>query len=126
MVVSWPELLLLVAVQVLLLLGAGLYVRFRVNEVRRRIPQLKKELFAEGEQWIGGAIGRFMQALNEEATKEGTGEGPAGGGGGGGLDLGGFKLDAGTIRSIAEILKVVQSLGFLKGGAGGGGGKIGL
>ncbi len=126
MAVNWPELGLIALFQVLLLLVVGLYVRFRVNALRSQLPQLKKDLFAEGEQWIGGAIGRFMQALNEEATKEGeSGEGPSAAGGGGSLNLGGFKLDAGTIRSIAEILKVVQGLGFLKGGAGGGG-KIGL
>ncbi len=126
MAVNWPELGLIVLFQVLLVLVVGLYVRYRVSQVRKALPQVKKELFAEGEQWIGGAIGRFMQSLNEEATKEGeSGEGPAGSGGGGGLSLGGFKLDAGTIQSIAEILKVVQGLGFLKGGTGGGG-KIGL
>ncbi len=104
---------------VLLVLAVGLYVRWR-------LPKWKKEAFKEGEQWIGGAIGRFMQSLNEEATKEGeSGEGPSAAGGGGGLNLGGFKLDAGTIQSIAEILKVIQGLGFLKGGTGGGG-KIGL
>ncbi len=126
MVINWPEIGLLALFQVLLVLVVGLYVRSRVNQIRRSIPQVKKELFAEGEQWIGGAIGRFMQSLNEEATKEGeSGEGPSAAGGGGGLNLGGFKLDVNTIRSIAEILKVVQGLGFLKGGTGGGG-KIGL
>ncbi len=117
MAVIEPETVILMVYGVLLVLGAGLYVRWR-------LPKWKKEAFKEGEQWIGGTLGRFLQAAS---AKEGeSGEGPSAAGGGGGLNLGGFKLDASTIQSIAEILKVVQGLGFLRGGGSGGGGKIGL
>lgn len=69
------------------------------------------------QKWIGGAIGRFMQNLATQAAEEegATSESSPSGA----LNLGGLKIDAGTIQSIAEILKVVQSLGFLKGGSGG-------
>ncbi len=116
MAVNWPEIGLNVLFLVLTVLAVGLYVRWR-------LPKWKREAFKEGEQWIGGTLGRFLQAASTEKGE--SGEGPSAAGGGGGLSLGGFKLDANTIRSSAEILKVVQGLGVRKGGTGGGG-KIGL
>ncbi len=109
-------------------LGAGLYVRWRY-------PKWKREAFKEGEQWIGGTLGRFLQAASE--GEEGGAGAPGGAGIGGSLNIGGFKLDAATLRSVAEILKLLKEfggvgglLGGLTGGTGGGsgsgGGKIGL
>ncbi len=108
MAVNWLEIGLQTALIVALMASIGLYVRLKL------IPGV----LSKAEQWMGGAIGRFMTNLAKQAAEEEGSEG-AGGGGGGALNIGGFKIDSGTIRSIAEILKVVQSLGFLKGGGGG-------
>lgn len=72
---------------------------------------------------MGGAIGRFMQSLTNQAAEEEGGEGQGISSPTGTLNLGGFKIDAGTIRSLTELLRVVQSLGFLKGKGEGGGGE---
>ncbi len=107
MAVNWQEIGVLMALFVALLSSIGVYVRLKL------IPGV----LSKAEVWMGGAIGRFMTNLAKQAGEEG---GETGAGGGGALNIGGFKIDAGTIQSIAEILKVVQSLGFLKGGGGGG------
>ncbi len=107
MAVNWQEIGVLMALFVALLASIGLYVRLKL------IPSV----LSRAEVWMGGAIGRFMTNLAKQATEEGVEGTP---GGGGALNIGGFKIDSGTIQSIAEILKVVQSLGFLKGGGGGG------
>ncbi len=106
MPVNWLEIGLQTAIMVALLASIGLYVRLRL------IPSV----LSKAEVWMGGAIGRFMQNLAKQAAEEGEEGTP---GGGGALNIGGFKIDSGTIQSIAEILKVVQSLGFFKGGGGG-------
>ncbi len=108
MAVNWQEIGLQTALIVALLASIGLYVRLKL------IPSV----LSKAEIWMGGAIGRFMTNLAKQAAEEGEKGTP--GGGGGALNIGGFKIDSGTIQSIAEILKVVQSLGFLKGGGGGG------
>ncbi len=107
MPVNWPEIGLVLAINLTILVSIGLYMKYV------GIPKL----LSKAEVWMGGAIGRFMQNLAKQAAEEEGGEGgstPAGA-----LNIGGFKIDSGTIQSIAEILKVVQSLGFLKGGGGG-------
>ncbi len=106
MPVNWLEIGLQTAIIVALLASIGLYVRLKL------IPSV----LSKAEIWMGGAIGRFMANLAKRASEE---EGAEGAGGGGALNIAGFKIDSGTIQSIAEILKVVQSLGFLKGGGGG-------
>ncbi len=103
MAVNWQEIGVLMALFVALLASIGVYVRLKL------IPGV----LSKAEVWMGGAIGRFMTNLAKQAAEE---EGEEGGKGGGQLNIGGFKIDSGTIQSIAEILKVVQSLGFLKGG----------
>ncbi len=86
-------------------------------EVKRWLPKKEAEILSKGEIWMGGAIGRFMQSLSQQAAEEeGSTSVEAHA-----LNLGGFKIDASTIQSIASILKVVQDLGFLKGVGGGGG-----
>ncbi len=107
MAVNWLEIGVWMALFVALLASIGLYVRLKL------IPGV----LSKAEVWMGGAIGRFMTNLAKQAAEEGEEGTP---GGGGALNIGGFKIDSGTIQSIAEILKVVQSLGFLKGGGGGG------
>ncbi len=108
MPIDWLEIGLQTVIIVALLASIGLYVRLKL------IPSV----LSKAEIWMGGAIGRFMQNLAKQASEEE--EGAEGAGGGGTLNIAGFKIDSGTIQSIAEILKVVQSLGFLKGGGGGG------
>ncbi len=75
------------------------------------------------QQWIGGAIGRFMQNLANQAAEEGTeGSSP----GAGVIDLGGFKIDMNTIGQLAQlaqqygptILSLAKQFGLLKGGGG--------
>ncbi len=105
MAVNWQEIGVLMAFFVALLASIGLYVRLKL------IPGV----LSKAEIWMGGALGRFMQNLAKQADDE-EGEEGTPGGGGGALNIGGFKIDAGTIRSIAEIVKVAQSLGLLKGG----------
>ncbi len=107
MPVNWMTIGVQTAFIVALLASIGLYVRLKL------IPSV----LSRAEVWMGGAIGRFMTNLAKQAAEEGEEGTP--GGGGGALNIGGFKIDSGTIQSIAEILKVVQSLGFLKGGGGG-------
>ncbi len=70
-------------------------------------------LKAEAGNWAGAAIGRFWQTLSEKAAEDvdGSSSGPATGA----INLGGFKIDADTIKSIMELVKVAQSFGFLKG-----------
>ncbi len=106
MAVNWQEIGVLMALFVALLASIGLYVRLKL------IPGV----LSKAEVWMGGAIGRFMSNLAKQAAEEGEEGTP---GGGGALNIRGFKIDSGTIQSIAEILKVVQSMGFLKGGGGG-------
>ncbi len=113
MPVGWLEIGLQTAIIVARLASIGLYMKFV------GIPKL----LAKAEVWMGGAIGRFMQNLAKRAEEE---IGPEGEGITSALNIGGFKIDSGTIQSIAEILKVVQNLGFLKGGGGGGSGSTGL
>ncbi len=108
MPVNWQEIGVLMALILALLASIGLYVRLKL------IPGV----LSKAEVWMGGAIGRVMTNLAKQAAEEGEEGTP---GGGGALNIGGFKIDAGTIQSIAEILKVAQSFGFLKGGGGGGG-----
>ncbi len=108
MAINWQEIGVLMALFVALLASIGVYVRLKL------IPSV----LSKAEVWMGGAIGRFMTNLAKAAAEE---EGVDTGSGGGALNIGGFKIDSGTIQSIAEILKVVQSLGFLKGVGGGGG-----
>ncbi len=107
MAVNWQEIGVLLALFVALLASIGLYVRLKL------IPSV----LSQAEVWMGGAIGRFMTNLAKKASEEGEEGTP---GGGGAFNIGGFKIDSGTIQSIAEILKVLQDLGFLKGGGGGG------
>ncbi len=108
MPVNWLQIAYIVAINTAL--GAVVTLLF----VKLGLPKL----LSKAEIWMGGAIGRFMQNLAKQAEDEEGGEGgstPAGA-----LNIAGFKIDAGTIRSIAEILKVVQSLGLLKGVGGSG------
>ncbi len=109
MVVNWLEIGIQTAIIVALLAVVGAYARYRV------VPRLR----TQAGEWAGAAIGRFWQKLMEDAQKESEGGGGEGAPAGA-LNIGGFKIDAGTLRSIAEILKVVQSMGFLKGMGGGG------
>ncbi len=106
MPVNWMTIGVQTAFIVALLASIGLYVRLKL------IPGV----LSKAEVWMGGAIGRFMTNLAKQAEEE---IGPEGEGVTRALNIGGFKLDAGSIKAIAEILKVVQSLGFLKGGGGG-------
>ncbi len=111
MAVNWPEIALIWGFMLAILGLSALFVRYRLA------PRLK----AEAAQWVGGAIGRFMQNLADDAREEGEEDG--GGGSGGGISLGGFKIDATLIRSIVELVKTLQALGILKGGSGGSGGE---
>ncbi len=86
------------------ILSLGAYLAFKWSRVRVQ-------------KWIGGAIGNFMTNLANQAAEE---EGNSSPGTPSALNLGGFKINAATIKSIAEILKVIQGLGFLKGEGGGG------
>ncbi len=104
MVLIWYEYVLITAIFAGIL-SLGGYLAFKWSRVRVQ-------------KWIGGAIGNFMTNLANQAAAEEGGE--AAPGGGSTLNLGGFKIDPATIRSIAEILKVVQSLGFFKGTGEGG------
>ncbi len=106
MPVNWFEIGLVLVINLSILTAIGLYMKYV------GFPKL----LSKAEIWMGGAIGRFMQNLVKQAAEEGEGVTP---GGGGALNIAGFKIDSGTIQSIAEILKVVQSLGILKGGGGG-------
>ncbi len=107
MPVNWLQIGYIVAINTAL--GAAVMLIF----LKMGLPKL----LSKAEIWMGGAIGRFMQNLAKQAEEEGVEGMP---GGGSALNIAGFKIDSGTIQSIAEILKVVQSLGFLKGGGGGG------
>ncbi len=101
------------AIMVVLLAGVGLYVRYKV------FPDLKA--YAEM------APVRFWKTLSEKAAEEG--DAPGGGAPGsspGVLNLGGFKIDVQSIRTIvqmlpeiAKFLQTIQGFGFLTGGGSG-------
>lgn len=116
MVINWPEIGIQTAIIVILLAMVATYVRYRAY------PKLK----TAGAQWIGAAIGRFMQNLAEEAEKE-VGEGGEGGGAGGGaFKIAGFEITPGLLQQGMQLLKFAQEMGWIKAGGGGAGGKMGL
>ncbi len=104
-------------------LKARNWLRLKENKLRWEVGEQIKKFRSEAQQAVGGAIGRFMQNLTNQAAEEEGAAGPSSPGGA--FNLGGFKIDAGTIRSIAELLKMAKDMGFLKSG-GEGGGKMGL
>ncbi len=116
MVVNWPEIGLIVALNGVLVASV---VLMGLRWGRRKYAEMKPKLFSEAEVWVGGAIGRFWQKLQEAAEEEGP-EGSTAGM----IKLGGFQMDVGTIKSLMEIapqlLQLAQSFGLVKGGGGGG------
>ncbi len=123
MPVNWPEIGLVLAINLTILLTITLYMKLV------GIPKL----FSKGEIWVGGAIGRFMQNLAKQAEEEGeaVGSTPTGA-----FNIGGFKIDPGMIKSLMELYKLAQDMGIIGpgglqgllggGGGGSGTGKIGL
>ncbi len=92
-------------------LNAAIIAAIMVLFLRYGAPKL----LSKAEVWMGGAIGRFMAGLTKQAAEE---EGSSASG----LNLGGLKIDSSTIQSIAQLLKMAQGMGFLKGGGGSGSG----
>ncbi len=120
MVINWPEVAFIVALNGVFLLGL-VVLGFRY--VRKKYAVLKPQLLSEVEIWMGGAIGRFMQNLSEQAAEE---EGIDGSSPGvGTLKLGGFQVDTGTIKELLkmapQLIQLAQSFGLIKGGGSGGG-----
>ncbi len=111
MALFWWEIGLVVALNGAILAGTFLiFLKFGAPK-----------LLSRAEVWMGGAIGRFMQNLSEQAAEEGMeGSSP----GVGTLKLGGFQIDIGTIKALMEIapqlIQLGQSFGLIKGGGGGG------
>ncbi len=106
MVVNWLEIGIQTAILVLILSLVALYVGKRI------LPKLR----TDAAQWVGAAIGRFMQNLREQAEAEGEG-GPADGGGG--FKIAGFEITPDLLRTGMQLLKFAQEMGLIKGGAGG-------
>ncbi len=80
------------------------------------------------QKWIGGAIGKFMLDMSKQAAEEEGGS--SSGSPAGALELGGFKIDVGTIKELLGVLpeimkaiKMFQSIGLLGGSSGAGGEK---
>ncbi len=109
MVINWLEIGIIVALNTVFLLGL-LVLGFR---------HVRKRLFPQAEQWMGGAIGRFMQNLAKQAVEEEGGS--SSGGKSGALELGGFKIDANLIQSIGSLMELAKKFGFIKGGGSGAG-----
>ncbi len=104
MVVNWPEIGLIVALNAAILAGIGvLALRF----LRKYVPM-----------WAGGAIGRFWQELMQKAADDDSGDSPTGI-----LKLGGFQIDVGTVRAFMEIapqlIELGRNFGLIKGDSGG-------
>ncbi len=111
MVINWPEIGIVVALNGVFLLGL-LVLGFRY---------VRKRLFPQAEQWMGGAIGRFMQNLADQAAEEEGGS--SSGSPAGALELGGFKIDPQLIKLAVEygpqLLELAKQFGLIKGGGGG-------
>ncbi len=104
MVLLWYEYVLIAAIfATTLTLTAG--IAFSLSRVRVQ-------------KWIGGAIGNFMTNLSKQAAKEEGGS--SSGASPGALEPGGPKIMGMGIPEIMELIKLAQSMGFLKGGGGGG------
>ncbi len=114
MAVDWLEIGFIVALNGVFLLGL---VVLAFGYVRKKYAVMKPQLLSEMEIWMGGAIGRFMQKLSEEAEKEGS-EGSSSSSGA--ISLGGFKITPDLINSIAQLAQLAQQFGLIKGGGGGG------
>ncbi len=116
MVVNWSEIGLIVALDGVFLLGL-LVLGFRY--LRKKYAVMKPQLLSEMEMWMGGAIGRFMQNLSEQAAEEEGTISP----GTGTLKLGGFQIDVATIKEIMpmipQLMQLAQMFGLAKGGGGG-------
>ncbi len=117
MTVNCPEIGFMVALNGVFLLGL---VVLAFGYVRKKYAVVKPQLLSEMEIWMGGAIGRFMQKLSEEAQKEGGVEG----GVPGQVKIGGLQMDVGTIKELLamlpQLLQAAQMFGLIKGGGGGG------
>ncbi len=122
MVLNWPEIGLVVALNGVFLLGL---VVLGLRYVRRKYAVMKPQLLSEAEMWMGGAIGRFMQNLSKQAAEEEGGS--SSGFSSGALELGGFKIDVATIKEllpiIPQIIQMAQTFGLMKGTGGSGGGQ---
>ncbi len=106
----WWETALIVALNAAIL--AGILTLF----VKVGAPRL----LSRAEVWMGGAIGRFMANLAQQAAEEeGTGSSP----GSGTLKLGGFQIDIRAIKElmpiVPQLLQLAQMFGIAKGGGGG-------
>ena len=70
-------------------------------------------------KWVSVGFARMMKKLNQAAEDEG---GSSTSSPGSTLNLGGFKIDPNMVQSIMQLVKMAQSMGFLKGTGGSGGG----
>ncbi len=109
MVINWPEIGLQTAIILAILAVVGAYVRYW------QLPKLE----AGVAQWVGAAIGRFMQNLANQAAEE---EGSTSVGAQA-LNLGGFKIDPQLIELAIkygpQLIELAKSFGLIKGGGGG-------
>lgn len=78
-------------------------------------------------KWVSLGFARMIKSFQDQDAEAGVGPTP-GGGQSGEINLGGFKIDVGTIRELLGVLpeimkavKMLQSTGLLGGGGGGGG-----
>ncbi len=110
-------------------LKARSWFRLKENKLRWEIGEQVKRFRREAQEAIGGAIGKFMQNLaNQAAEEEGgssSGVTPTGA-----FELGGVKVDPAMIRTFMELYKLAQDIGIigpggLQGLLGGGGGAAG-
>lgn len=113
MALIWWEIGVIVALNAAILAGTLLmFVKFGAPK-----------LLSRAEVWMGGAIGRFMQSLSEQAAEEEGSEGSSASSPGA-ISLGGFKIDIGTIKELMKIapqlIQLAQTFGLVKGGGGGG------
>jgi hypothetical protein len=104
---EWFDIVIILGIVLGHFIGTGIFVKYRTT------PQL----FAKGEQWMGGAIGRFMRSLTEQASKEEGAGGSPGGGGSGVFKIAGMKI---SISDIMQLAQLAKQFGFLKGDSGGG------
>ena len=70
-------------------------------------------------KWVSLGFANMMKKLNQAAEAE---NGPISSSPGSTLNLGGFKIDPNMVQSIMQLVKMAQSMGFLKGTGGSGGG----
>ncbi len=126
MPLNWPEIAQIAAmftgILLLFALVGGLkvrnWLRLKENKLRWEFEERVKGFRSEAQEAVGGAIGRFMQNLSQQAAEEEPSSSSSSSSSA--ISLAGFKITPDLINSIAQLAQLAKDFGFIKGGGGGG------